>query len=264
MLPAGLPVAGLTVFSCAEAVPKMCPQPARDVEHRDDDRQVDEGVLDERDQGRRAQSGQVGVGRHDPESDDQRQVPDHGVARGAAYAHHGEHRFDAHELQRDVGHGGQDPGHRHGEPEALRAVPAPDELAGGDVATRAGDRPEPRREDEHDREDHDRVCQCVEPRGPGGIDQRGHGDEGVGGVDVAAEQEPADERAESAAGQTPLVQLHRVLGRPPSGRGEADEGDDQERGEDDDERDRVQVVQFRAPLPSPGPASGVGLVLSSR
>ena len=34
---------------------------------------------------------------------------------------------------------------------------------------------------------------------------------------IAAEQEPADKRAESATAETPLVQVHRILGRAPSG-----------------------------------------------
>jgi hypothetical protein len=44
---------------------------------------------------------------HDTKRDDQRQVPDKGIARGAADSHHGQHRLDAHQLQRDVEHGGQ-------------------------------------------------------------------------------------------------------------------------------------------------------------
>ena len=207
----------------AEDMPPAA-EPTRDVHDRDDDRQVDKNVFDERDQGRRAQAGQVGISGDDAERDDQRQVLDEGVARGAADPHHGQHRLDADELQRDVGHGGQDPGRRHREPEALRAVSAPDELARCDVAARPGDRPEPRREDEYNREHHDRVRQRVEARRAGSVDQRRHRDKGIGGINVVAKQEPTDERPEPPATQTPLAQLHRVLSRPPSGRGKADKG----------------------------------------
>ena len=56
--PVGLPVAGLVVAILAWAASKMWPQPPilrRHVDHGDDDHQVDQGVLDERDQRRRAQ-----------------------------------------------------------------------------------------------------------------------------------------------------------------------------------------------------------------
>ena len=96
-----------------------------------------------------------------------------------------------------------------------------------------------------DRVDHDRVGDREEADRAGAEHQRGHGDERVRGVQVAAEQEPADERAEAAAAEPPLVQVHHVLGPAPAGRGEADAGDDEEEDDDDRERDGVDVAHLR-------------------
>ena len=46
---------------------------------------------------------------------------------------------------------------------------------------------------------------------PGGPHRRRHGDERVGGVEIAAEQEPGGDRAEALAAQAPLVQRGEVL-----------------------------------------------------
>ena len=240
-------------------------EPHRYIQDRDEHGHVDQRVLDERDHGRSAQPGQVGVRGQDDERDDQGQVLEERVARAGADSEHDQHGLDADELQRDVRHGGQDPGERHGEAEAPRAVPAPDEVGRGDVVVPAGDRPESGDEDEYDREGHDRVGQGIEPRGAGRVHQRGHGDERIGGVDVAAEQEPADERAEPASAKAPLLQVEQVLGRTPPGRGEPDQGDDQEADENDCERDVIDVTHLATSAFSrPAAALGVGLVRTSR
>ena len=201
--------------------------------------------------GGRAQPGDVGEDREHQERDEQRQVLDVGVGRGGADAHHGQHRLDADQLQRDVRHQGQDPGEGGRQREATGTVPAADEVGRGDVAVHPGDRPEPGQEDEDDRVDQDRVRHRVEPDGPGAEDQRGHRDERVGGVEVAAEQEPGDEHPEAAPAQTPLVEVHHVL-RPPPARGrEPGPGDDEEEDDDDRERGDVDVAHRVPPSSSP-------------
>ena len=193
----------------AEDVPPAA-QPGRDVEHRHEDEHVDERVLDERDRGRRAQPGDVGEDRQHQERDEQRQVLDVGVGGAGVDPHDGEHRLDADELQRDVRHQRQDAGEGHGQRQPAGAVPAPDEVAGRDVVVHPADRPQPGQEDERDRVRHDRVGDREEADRARAEHQRGHGDERVGGVEVAAEQEPRDERAEAAARQSPLVQVRHV------------------------------------------------------
>ncbi len=190
----------------------------RQVEDRDDDHDVDQGVLDERDQGRGAQAGGVGVRREHRERDEQRQVL--GQERRvvtAADAHHLEHHLDADELQRDVGHGRQQAGDRDRQRERLGAEAAPHEVGRRHVAVPVRDRPEPRQEDEDDRVEHDRVGHGEEADRRAEVQRRRHRDEGVGGVDVAADQEPRDEGAEAAPAQPPLVEVVQLVARAASG-----------------------------------------------
>ena len=89
--------------------------------------------------------------------------------------------------------------------------------ADGDVAVLVRDRPEPREHEEQDRIDHDRVRHGEEADRAGAEQQRRHGDEGVGGVEVAADQEPGDDGAEAAAAQAPFVQQVEVALAPVRG-----------------------------------------------
>ena len=57
-----------------------------------------------------AQPRHEGEDREHQERDEQRQVLDERVVRGGPDAHHGEHRLDADQLQRDVRHQRQDAG----------------------------------------------------------------------------------------------------------------------------------------------------------
>ena len=68
------------------------------------------------------------------------------------------------------------------------------------------------------------------PVAPGAEDQRRHGDERIGGVQVTAEQEPRHDGAETPTGQAPLVQLVEVAGSPAS-REEAQHGHEDEEDE---------------------------------
>src|ERR1700761_4131653 len=124
---------------------------------------------------------------------------------------------------------------------------------------RTANRPQPGQEDERDRVRHDRVGDREEADRTRAEHQRGHGDERIGGVEVAAEQEPRDERAEAAAAQSPLVQVQHVPRAPPAGGAEADHGDDDEEDEDDREYNGVDVAHRAAsmslPLTSVGGAS---------
>jgi hypothetical protein len=157
--------------------------------------------------------------------------------------------LDADELQRDVGHRGQDAGDRDREPEPAAAEPALHEVGRRDVAVAVRDRPQPWHEHEDDRIDDDRVRHREEAADRAGREhRRGHGHERVGGVEVAAEQEPGDEGAEAAAAKAPLVEAGEAGRPPPPGRGEADDGDEDE--EDQDDRQRCVVdAGHRSPLP---------------
>ena len=145
--------------------------------------------------------------------------------------------LDADQLQRDVGHRREDAGERHRERERPAVVAALHEVGRRDVAVPVRDRPEPRQEQEDQRVDHDRVGHGEEADGAAGVQQRGHRDEGVGRVEVAADQEPGDERAEAAPAEAPLVEVVERLGPAPPGGGEAEDGDQQEEEDEDAEGD---------------------------
>ena len=153
----------------------------------------------------------------------------------AAEAQDVEHRLDADELQRDVRHRREDAGERDREPQRLGVEPALDEVGRRHVAATVRDRPQPRQEDEDDRVQDDRVRHGEEADRVAGVEQSRHGDERVRRVDVAADQEPGDERAEVAAAQTPLVEGVEVGGAPPACRQEAHDGDEQEEEQEDTE-----------------------------
>ncbi len=217
-------------------------QLGRQVDHRDDDHDVDQRVLDERDQRGRAQARGVGVGREHREGDEQRQVLDEPVGVLGADAHHLEHDLDADQLERDVRHRREDAGQRDRQRERPAVVAALDEVGRRDVAVPVADRPQPRQEQEDQRVDHDRVRHGEEADRAAGVQQCGHRDERVRRVEVAADQEPGDEGAEPAAAQAPLVEAAHVGGAAPARGGEAEHGDEQEEEEEDAERDRADVA----------------------
>jgi hypothetical protein len=209
--------------------------PGRNVDDRDEDRHVDQRVLDDGDQRGRADAGLVGVGRQDEEREDQRPV--------ALDAQRREHDLHADELQRDVRHRRQQPRQRDHQRQPARAVAAAHEVRRRDVAVRSADRPQPRHDHEDQRIDHDRVRQREEADRPGTEDERGHRDEGVRGVEVAAEQKPRDHGPEAPATEPPLVEVVE-LRPPPAGGHEAEHGDEREERAEDDERRRVRVVRL--------------------
>ncbi len=67
-------------------------------------------------------------------------------------AERADHHLHADELERDIGHGGDDAGQRDGEREHAAAEPVAHIVGGGDVAALMGDRPEPREDDVEDRD----------------------------------------------------------------------------------------------------------------
>src|SRR5450759_4384257 len=82
---------------------------AGDIDHSHDDDQVDQGVLDERDNCRGPQTRGVRIGGKEGERDEQRKVLGDDTA-GAADTGDLQDRLDADELKCDVGHRGQDAG----------------------------------------------------------------------------------------------------------------------------------------------------------
>jgi len=188
-----------------------------------------------------APPGGVGVGRQHDERDQQRQILGE-RAPPTAQAGHLEHGLDADQLQRDVGHRGDEPGDRDRQRQLPGAVAAADEVGRGDVAMSVADRPQPRHEHEDDRVEDDRVGHREEAGHCTGGEHRGrHGHERVGGVEVPAEQEPGHPGPELAAAQPPFVQaVQRGAASKPGGP-EAEHGDDQEQDDQHGQRDSVDA-----------------------
>ena len=151
------------------------------------------------------------------------------------------HDLDADKLQRDVWHGREDAGERDRQREPAVAEPPAHEVGRRDVAMLVRDRPQAREHDVEDRIDHDRVRHGEEADRAGAEQQRGHRDERIGGVEVAADQEPGDDGAEAAPAQAPFVQQVEVALAPVRG-DEAEEGDEAEQDDEDDEGGPVDHV----------------------
>ena len=112
------------------------------------------------------------------------------------------------------------------------------EIGGRDVAVPVAHVPQAREDQEQDRIDDDRVRHGEEGERAGAERERRHRDEGVGGVEVAADQEPGDQRAEAAPAEAPLVQLVEVAAAPARG-GEAEPGDEREQHREHHQRGDV-------------------------
>ena len=258
--PTGLPVAGLVAPSLRlGGVEDGAPAAEldRQVDDRDDHRQVDQQVLHHGDQGRSPQARRVGVGGQDHEGDDQRQVRQQHVLR-AAQAQHGEHGLDADQLQRDVGHGRDDAGDGDGQGERLAAIAAANEVGRRDEPMPVRDGPQPAHQEEHDRVQHDRVRHREESaHRSGGPHRRRNGHEGVGRVEVAAEQEPGHPGSKAAAAEAPLVQAVqpvRLFPAPPR----SHEPQDRHQDEENDHNGECNAVNgpVRSGQRHGGPAHG--------
>jgi len=103
----------------------------RDDDERRRDGDVDERILDHRDQRRRAQAARVRVGSEDGEADHERHLADPSFG---GEAERRDHHLDADQLQRDVRHGREDAGDRDRERERRALVAAAHEVRGRDVA----------------------------------------------------------------------------------------------------------------------------------
>ncbi len=99
-------------------------------------------------------------------------------------------------------------------------------------AARPRDLPQPRKHDIENGVDEDGVGNGEETHRALAVDESRDGDEGVGRVEVAAEQEPGDDGAEAAAAETPFMQEIEI-GLAPMRRHEAEPGDEQEQRDED-------------------------------
>ena len=156
--------------------------------------------------------------------------------------------LDADQLERDVGHRGEDARDRDREGQRLAVVAALHEVGRRDVAVPVRDRPQPRQEQEDQRVHHDRVRHGEEADRAAGVQQGGHRHEGVRRVEVTADEEPRDERPEAATAETPLVEVVQGLRATPAGGCEAEDRDQQEEEQEDAEGDGADAAHARPPF----------------
>ena len=214
---------------------------------------VDQNVFHDGDRGGRTQSARVGERGEHAEGDDERQV---GRETASGHPERPDHDLDAEELQGDVGERRDDARDGDCERQPPVAESASYEVGRRDVAVLVADVPEPREHQKQQRIDQNGVGNGKERHRARAEGERRDGDEGVGGIDVAADQKPRDDGAEPSAAEAPLVQKVEVALAPPGG-GEAEPGDQAEQQNEDDQR---SPVYLRHPTPSRtlGPESSPG------
>ena len=216
-------------------------------QHRD----IDQQILHHRDQGGAAQAAGIGENSQHDEGRDQghidlaQQRQGHGMAEAQGRDHH----LHAHQLQRDIGHHRHQPRQGNGQRQPAMAEAAAHEIGGGDIAMGARHRPQPWESHEQHRIHQRRIGHGEESGRPGAEQQRRHRDEGIGGVEIAAQKKPGDQGAEAAPAQAPLRQLRQV-GMAPARTEQAQERHEHEQDQEHDQRhgtDRQMSVHLRRP-----------------
>jgi len=230
----------LEVLVCRIEHMTIAAQLQRNQPHRRDHDDIDHDVLDERDHRRRAQAARIRIEREDHERDDERRL--------ARHAEPLDHDLHADQLQRDVRHRRDDARQRDGSGKPFAAVLAVHVVGSRDVVLRMRDLPQFRHDRKHERIDDDRIRKREEAIRADGIDQRGHGNHRIGRIEIAADEEPRNDRAELASAETPLVQLREITCFPSRGN-EAEYRDEKKECDEYGHRDRVHGVEFAHLIP---------------
>jgi hypothetical protein len=136
-------------------------------------------------------------------------------------------------LQRDIGHGRDHAGDRDSQLQPARIVGAMHHIGRGDVAIGVRNLPQHRHHCKYEGIDDDGVGQREEAIGANRIDQRRHRNYSIGGVEIAADQEPGDPGAELTAAQSPFVEVFTDGTRFPA-RGEKAHHGHERKKEDED------------------------------
>ena len=201
----------------------------REVNNGDEDHDGEHGVLDDGDDGGRAQAAGVGVGGEDDEG--------RGEGPLTMNAEGGDDDAHADELQCDVRHEGEDAGEGDGDGERAEVVTAADEVCKGDVAVAMADGPKARQDEHHVGVDKDCVGDGEKAVGAGTIKRGGDGDDSVGGVEIATEEEPGDPGTEAATCEAPFFQrMHAIGWSTPACGPESGDGDESEEEAEDEKR----------------------------
>jgi hypothetical protein len=191
----------------------------------------------------RAQAAGIGEGGQDHEGNDQRQIGHDPRARDAESA---DHDLDADELKRDVRHGRDDAGDGHRQRQPAIAEMAAHEITRRDVAVLVADAPHAREHQKQDRIDHDGVWHCKEGNRTRAEGKRRHRNEGVRGIEIAADQKPGDDGAEAPAAEPPFVQQVEITSAPIGCR-KAQPGNESEEQHEDGKCNPVYILHGISP-----------------
>jgi hypothetical protein len=173
----------------------------------------------------------------------------------------GNDRLQPHQLQRHVGHGGQNAGQRDRQFQPAIAEPRGHHVGGRDLAAGEGIAPEPRVGGEQQHEGQHGVGHREKPDGAGGEHQGRDREEGVRGGEIAAEQEPGDDRAEAPPAQAPLVQQVEVAAAPVD-RDEPEDGGRHEQRRADGQNRPPHAGGFRSSRPATPVSTAVSAIHS--
>src|SRR5271168_2063473 len=141
------------------------------------------------------------------------------------------------------------PGQRDGELEPTVAVAPENEIPSRHVAVLARDRPQTRHRQIKEGIDENGIGNREDPVGADRIDDRGNRDHGIGGIEVAAEQEPRDPGTKLPPAQSPFRDMAEI-GRFPTRREKAENRDQREKEHEDARRDDVEMFEHGQALPT--------------
>ena len=208
----------------------------------DDDRRqhgdIDQQILHHRDQGGAAQARCVGESRQHRKSRQQRHrhIAQQRHRHVPVQPQRCDHHLHAHQLQRDIGHHRDQSGHGDGQRQAAMAKAPAHKIGGGDVAMLVRHAPQSREGDEHHGIHQGGIGHGKEAGRTGAEHEGRHGDERVGGIEIAPQQEPCDQGAEAAPAQAPFMQLRQVAGAPARPE-QAQQGHEHEQARENDDGD---------------------------
>src|SRR5579859_448851 len=188
----------------------------RDDNENDDQRDENHQILHQGNHGGSAQPACIGVGRQDDEGDEQGQVDIQPAKRESERnTKRGKRDLNAEHLQSDVGHGCYNARKGYRESERSAAKTVFHEVGSGDIATLLTDGPELGHQNEDDGIDEDGIGNS-EPavQRAQAKHGRGYGDKGIGGVKIAAQQEPGHNSAETPPGKAPFADQIQVAAPP--------------------------------------------------
>jgi len=144
-------------------------------------------------------------------------------------------------LKRDIRQAGDNAGNGDGQRQSVTAETAAHKISRRNIAFGMGDRPKPRKHRKQDRIDQHHSQNGEKARRAGPEHQGRDGHESIGGVHVAAQNEPGDDGSEAPTAQAPFVQLFEIALVPSTGN-KTDNGGGSEQQDKNGDRRRFNLA----------------------